>query len=622
MNFIDKMMEQFIKMNRRMKRWQRVVSVLSAIVVFATTYALVLPAITLDVEAASTQAGIEIAASENESESGGTVYDAATDEELEEAEQKLENETEDMSVDEDSSSQSGSEDAELSEDEKDEEPAGNPDVTEEEKEEDNETAADALTLEEESEYAATESVDFITEDTQLIYESEDYIIYADFGESAKFPIGVELRVKEITEESDPDVYAIYYEKALSEMQDKYDESTALSFARFYDITFVYDDAEIEPSGNVNMRIEYKKAVDIKESTTVDTIHFDKNDDEKVEVIDSDTEGSQEKVEAVEFESNQFSVYGIVGTEKYSGGVLTAVGETYEITVTYTGNAQIPADAELQVTEITSAEEDYGAYLQQVANMFGIVEDSEEILSGRVFDMKLVSGGEPIIPATQIQVEIRYSEAEAQSQDSMVAVQFFDEKSSIVETEALLEENILKGLSFETDRLTTTAIVELNETNEEGVLSARYGTLRFVLKYVGDEKLPDDARLVITKKEPTDEEWDSIFRAYSSLKKGLYIQMLEDLKVLDLKIIDSNGETIISNAAEMYLTVKNAKTPGEGRDLSIIYLSDEEQVLINKELTEEKTDEPHISSPLQGICAIVDVYVTDAPDSVAEPAKGD
>ena len=76
-------------------------------------------------------------------------------------------------------------------------------------------------------------------------------------------------------------------------------------------------------------------------------------------------------------------------------------------------------------------------------------------------------------------------------------------------------------------------------------------------------------------------------------------MLEDLKVLDLKIIDSNGETIIPNAAEMYLTVKNAKTPGEGRDLSIIYLSDEEQVLINKELTEEKTDEPHISSPLQG-----------------------
>ena len=48
MNFIDKMVEQFMKVNWRMKRWQRVVSVLSAIVVFVTTYALVLPAITFD----------------------------------------------------------------------------------------------------------------------------------------------------------------------------------------------------------------------------------------------------------------------------------------------------------------------------------------------------------------------------------------------------------------------------------------------------------------------------------------------------------------------------------------------------------------------------------------------
>ena len=53
MNFIDKMVEQFMKVNRRMKRWQRVVSVLSAIVVFVTTYALVLPAITLDKETAA-----------------------------------------------------------------------------------------------------------------------------------------------------------------------------------------------------------------------------------------------------------------------------------------------------------------------------------------------------------------------------------------------------------------------------------------------------------------------------------------------------------------------------------------------------------------------------------------
>ena len=74
MNFIDKMVERFIKLNRRMKRWQRLVSVMAAIVVFATTYGLVLPAITLDKDTATTQAGIDVAASENEPDETGTVF--------------------------------------------------------------------------------------------------------------------------------------------------------------------------------------------------------------------------------------------------------------------------------------------------------------------------------------------------------------------------------------------------------------------------------------------------------------------------------------------------------------------------------------------------------------------
>ena len=126
MNFIDKMVERFIKLNRRMKRWQRVVSVMAAVVVFATTYALVLPAITLDKDTATTQAGIEIAASENESDEAGTVFeseqeDPVAEEEPEEAEEpaaeedKEEAVAEEPSEEEDSSSESGSQDAEAAE---------------------------------------------------------------------------------------------------------------------------------------------------------------------------------------------------------------------------------------------------------------------------------------------------------------------------------------------------------------------------------------------------------------------------------------------------------------------------------------------------------------------------
>ena len=353
MNFIDKMVEQFMKVNRRMKRWQRVVSVLAAIVVFITTYSLVLPAITLDKDTASTQAGIEVAASDNEAGSDGTVFESEPEPEAEPAAEEPAEEAEEPAeapAVEESGSESGSEDAASAETADNGETAAPEDDTEE--------AAKTLTAEEAATYATTEEaiaavtgqtveeIKLITEDTQLVYNGSDYKVYADFGESAKLPEGVQLKVREITKESDPDAYQMYYEKALSEMQGKYDENTSLSFARFYDISFVYEGVEIEPSGNVNVRIDYKKAVET-ESAAVDTIHFDKKNDEKAEVIDSVTEGNEKKVEAVEFKSDQFSVYGIVGTETIIVPFVAGDGSTYEVTVNFDKEAGIPENAQLE-----------------------------------------------------------------------------------------------------------------------------------------------------------------------------------------------------------------------------------------------------------------------------------
>ena len=57
-------------------------------------------------------------------------------------------------------------------------------------------------------------------------------------------MGVVLDVREITEEKYPEEYEEYYKQALAKMQDEYDENTKLSFARFYDIAFKYEDKEV------------------------------------------------------------------------------------------------------------------------------------------------------------------------------------------------------------------------------------------------------------------------------------------------------------------------------------------------------------------------------------------
>ena len=84
MDFFNRITERFIEANRKLRKLHRVVSVLAAIVVFATTYALILPAITLDQDTASAQSGIEVAASDHETDSGGGVYEEEPEEESDE----------------------------------------------------------------------------------------------------------------------------------------------------------------------------------------------------------------------------------------------------------------------------------------------------------------------------------------------------------------------------------------------------------------------------------------------------------------------------------------------------------------------------------------------------------
>ncbi len=366
MSYLDKLIERFIRFNRRLKRWQRVVSVLSAIVVFVTTYSLILPAITLDKDTASTQAGMEIAAaSENELNNDGTIFEAEPEDEPEAEEQQAETVEESQAeetVQEESGSDSGSQEANVSE-----EDASAP--------EENEEISDAGETSETTE--PTEEIQLISEKTQILYQYIDesfekdpkddvddgYTVYAEFDAAAKLPVGVELKVKEITKESDPDLYEVYYEKALSGLQDKYDENTELSFARFYDIKFMHNNVEVEPGGEVKIRIEYRKAVEIEEETNVDTVHFDKKKDEEPEVIDSEIEaekkGRDDTVKTVEFESDQFSVYGIIGS--YTVDFQWEVdGNVYEFSIP--GGGFITLE---QLVEVLDIAEDAHAFVADV-----------------------------------------------------------------------------------------------------------------------------------------------------------------------------------------------------------------------------------------------------------------
>ena len=264
MNFVMKMVEQIMELFRKTKQRKRAVSVITALVLIVSTIAPAASAFAVEENTASTQAYSEEIAEEVEPEENDETVDNETGDDLlsvdtEESEADIENE------------EAGQEESADAGETSDDTADMDDQAIEEAVDETSEDAAYSTTARA-SEAAAGETAQEtapVIEPARLVFEAENYTVYADFDESAGFPEGVELKVKEITREDDPEIYDQYYQKALEQVQDKYDENTGLSFAKFYDISFVHDGREIEPSGEVKVRIEYKKTVETETTKAVE-----------------------------------------------------------------------------------------------------------------------------------------------------------------------------------------------------------------------------------------------------------------------------------------------------------------------------------------------------------------
>lgn len=296
-------MKRFEKMMRGWYIWKKRISAsLACIVVFVTVYAMVLPAITLDQNGADQEEGINL-----------DMEDSGQESEPEEASGR-------------------GEEAGIPE------ISGDPEVIEDELSEADHwsltlTWPEVLSEEAEERRPAEENE---TEDPEVA-EEPDYSVTASFDETAGLPADVRLQVDEI--EKDSDQYKEYCEKALKAVRQEGGEGAVLRYARFFDIAFLTDEGEVEPTGTgpVNIVIDYKeeKASDTEADTETETetkagpgaeaepeaapadelnvVHFDQTDPDEPKIMEIVTEEKDEQVTSVAFESNTFSVYGVIGT---------------------------------------------------------------------------------------------------------------------------------------------------------------------------------------------------------------------------------------------------------------------------------------------------------------------
>ena len=110
-------------------------------------------------------------------------------------------------------------------------------------------------------------------------DGEDFLVKLSFGEDAGLPEYAYLKVREI--ENGSDEYKKYLAQAEKMILNQKTDVT--TYARFFDISIMDGDEEIEPAAAVEVSISYENGVPKNEEETVNIVHF--IDDGSKEVLE-------------------------------------------------------------------------------------------------------------------------------------------------------------------------------------------------------------------------------------------------------------------------------------------------------------------------------------------------
>ena len=400
--------------HRARSSWRTLAGMLAVVVTFVTTYSLILPAITVSVDQVEEVGGLyleedddQLAETESEVEAAGielwdeTETGTAVENEVE-TETAAETETE-LNTEAESESET---------------------ETEIETENDAETETEAEADDKTGNTTGSNTRSAIDKNV-LASDGKNYKVTLIYGAEAGIPEGAELQVKEILPDknSDPGIngnrenahsaHNNDYDEYVSRAQDAFDDDEKVTFARFFDITIVKDGTEIQPLGDVDVRIELTDEL----SEDIKAVHFG----DEVEVLDTARVDAEILNDAVEFTASGFSVYGIVGTviEK---NVLASDGKNYKVTVTYEVSEILPPESD---ETIAGSEEPldsslYDEYVARTEDALGWAEGSASYV--RLFDIKITDEyGNKIDIAAPVDVRIELADKDS-SEEGLLGTQ--------------------------------------------------------------------------------------------------------------------------------------------------------------------------------------------------------
>ncbi len=421
-------MRAFMAQLRKKMNLKSLVVTLAAIVVFTTTYLLILPAFTLDKEEAAEQGGIDIAVEQ-------TVEEEAPAEKAEEpaAEQKESADTVKEA----------------------EEPAAKEEVKEDAaspKQKDSDAKDDK------------EEVKLLSKKKELTAEKakkDDFTISAVVDKNSKVPEDVFLQATELTKDTKDFDYDKYYKDALKALKNDSGNVKGIKTIKFYDISLEAEsqDESVEPKSAVDVKIEYEDGLKVKDADNIRIVHFaeKKNGEVKAEVIDDSkvetTVNAKSQMTETTFKTDGFSEFAVVEVETMETSVIAADGKTYKVSVTYGKDAGVPEGSRLEVSEVTGA--DAEPYLEKAAST--LKKDADELSFAKFFDIKIMNGDDEVKIEKPVNVEINLLDNETLTDNTQVL--HFESKEKADRVDSSVDGNTVK---FEADGFSVYAVVEPGE----------------------------------------------------------------------------------------------------------------------------------------------------------------
>ncbi len=396
----------------------------------------------------------------------------------------------------------------------------------------------------------------------LISEGTDYTVTMTCPAEAEIPDDASLSVQEII--PDTGEYKDYLDEAAAVL--KLTENEVIrTRARFFDITIMDGEAEITPAAPVRVEITYHEVKELAQAGQMNAVHFAENGQEVVaEVVEEVSEVKDEQTEevsGVSFETDSFSVYGVVYTVDFNWEM---DGKTYEFT--------LPGGGFVSFGTLAGA---LGIAAEDVAAFVGDVESVAFSNPGLVWTGKIdeettvgalkVKNGLTVQHSSELTQE-QIAEIEAQTAAAgdwaLISLRPFDTEESMTVT-------MKNGETF------TVRVTDLQLTTK--VISASGEKYEITVTCGPETGIPENAELLVRELGAEAESYgEYVAKTESAL--GLEAGSADYIRLFDIKIVDRDDPGIKYQPAEgSNVDVKIELADAGSGSLKVVHFADAQAV---------------------------------------------